>query len=139
MLARAYDLFISHAWKYGERYDGIVRLLNSEERFSWRNYSVPQHDPLVDPETTIGKRKLTGLLREQIRQCSCFILVAGMYVYHREWIQIEIDIATGYGKPVIGVRRRGAQVTPAEVIRVSDRVVNWNTHSLTAAIREVCR
>lgn len=39
---RTYDLFISHAWAYDERYEGIVRLLNSVPGFSWRDYSVPR-------------------------------------------------------------------------------------------------
>lgn len=136
-MSRIFNLFISHAWNYGERYQGIVRLLESDDSFVWRNYSVPKDDPLVDPGTEIGRRKLTGLLKEQIRSCSCFILVSGMWVYHREWIQTEIKIAQDYRKPIVGVRRRGAVVTPAEVISVSDEMVNWNSQSLISAIRRV--
>lgn len=137
MSSRYYDLFISHAWTYSERYDGIVRLLNSVPGFHWRDYSVPQNAPLVDSNTLIGKRILTGLLDEQIRQSSCFILVAGMFVHHREWVQIEIDIARAYGKPIVAVRRRGQERTPVEVEALSNAIVNWNANSLVNAIFEV--
>lgn len=137
MATRCYDLFISHAWDYDERYQGIVRLLNSVPGFTWRDYSVPRDRPIVDPRTEVGVRLLTSKLDEQIRQATCFILVAGMFVNHREWVQREIRIAQKYGKRVVGVRRRGQQITPGEVVNVSHALVNWNSQSLVDAIRSV--
>lgn len=134
-MARYYDIFISHAWDYDERYQGVVRLLNSVPRFYWRDYSVPWDRPIVDPRTEVGVRTLTAKLREQIRQASCFILVAGMFVNHREWVQREINIALGYGKPVIAVRRRGQQRTPLEVSAYARETVAWNSQSLVDAIQ----
>jgi hypothetical protein len=39
-----YRLFISHAWKYSDRYERAVRFLNEANNFSWINYSVPEDD-----------------------------------------------------------------------------------------------
>lgn len=136
MYGRTYDIFISHAWAYDERYEGICRLLNSVSDFRWRDYSVPRSAPIVDRGTEIGVRILTRLLDEQIRQCSCFILVAGMFVYHRDWVQREINIARQYGKPIVAVRRRGAQRTPVEVEAYANETVNWSSNSLVSAIRQ---
>lgn len=132
------DIFISHAWSYSDRYNGIVNLLDNAAYFSWRNYSVPEHNPLVDPNTLVGKRKLTALLDEQIRQVSCFVVVAGMFVNHKEWIQTEIDIALAYKKPIVGVRRRGQVRTPQYIEDISDEMCNWNSKSITDAIKAIC-
>jgi len=136
---RTYDIFISHAWAYDERYEGIVRLLDSASGFSWRDYSVPRSAPVVDRNSRIGVIVLTARLREQIRQSSCFILVAGMFIHHRNWVQREIEIAKNFRKPIIAVRRRGQLRTPLEVESYADQTVNWNSNSLVMAIRNHSR
>lgn len=131
----SYDIFISHAWNYDERYQGIVRLLDSVSGFAWRDYSAPRDHPAVDPNTEVGRNTLRALLRERVRQSSCFVLVAGMYINNRYWVQAEIDFANEYNKPIIGVRRRGQQRTPVEVENIASEMVNWNSVSITDAIR----
>lgn len=135
----SYDLFISHAWKYDERYQGIVRLLNSVPGFTWRDYSFPKSYPAVDPGTEIGKITLRRILKENVRQCSCFVLVAGMFVNHREWVKAEVAFAKEYGKPVVGVRRRGQERTPQDVVDLADVMVNWNSTSLVDGIKTAVR
>ncbi|MBY5523565.1 TIR domain-containing protein [Rhizobium leguminosarum] len=118
-----YNVFGSHAWSYSDRYFDVLRLLNIAEVsipwFSYRNYSVPSHAPITDPSVNVRIAKLTALLREQIRMASCVIVPAGMYVYHHGWIQREINIARNgfsYPKKLIGIRRRGQQKTPVELV-----------------------
>ena len=41
-----YNLFISHAWTYGDAYDKLVNLLNAKTNFTYKNYSVPKNDPI---------------------------------------------------------------------------------------------
>lgn len=134
-----YDLFISHAWDYDERYEGICRLLDGQRglTFGWRDYSAPRDRPVVDPGTEIGRNKLRALLNERVRQCSCFILAAGMFVNHRYWVQAEIEFARYYGKPILGVMRRGQQRTPDYVYEVSHEVVAWYGPSIVQGIRNV--
>lgn len=38
---KTYDLFISHAWKYGDEYCNLIYLLDKAPCFSYRNYSPP--------------------------------------------------------------------------------------------------
>lgn len=137
MPSRSRNLFISHAWLYSDRYDGVVRLLNNADNFQWKNHSVPQHDPAIDPNTDFGRNKLIQALRNQIQTTNCIIVVAGMYVNARYWIQKEIEIAKGWNKPIVSIRRRGQQRTPQDLVDISDKTVNWNTSSLVSAIREV--
>lgn len=133
-MARSYDLFISHAWAFDERYQGICRLISSVPGFQWRDYSAPRQYPAVDPNTEVGRNTLRATLRERVRQSSCFVLSAGMFVNHRYWVQAEIDFAQEYGKPIVGVMRRGQERTPQLVYDVAHEVVAWNSNSIVNAI-----
>ncbi len=77
----AYNVFVSHAWSYSDRYRGTVNLLDTAKEnltwFDYKNYSVPKHDPIVDPSEAVKIAKLTALLKEQIRLASVVIVPAG--------------------------------------------------------------
>ncbi|WP_315860635.1 TIR domain-containing protein [Rhizobium leguminosarum] len=138
-------MFISHAWSYSERYEGVIRLLDTASHnlpwFSYRDYSVPRNSPVVAPNEQVRISLLKDRLKEQIRQASCVIVPAGMYVNDRFWIQTEIDLALNAfsrPKPIVGIRRRSQQRTPVELEQQCTRMVNWNSSSLATAIYEVC-
>ncbi len=133
---KEYRIFISHAWRYSEDYYRLVDMLNSAPYFKWRNYSVPEHDPVIDPDTEVGKAKLIEELRKQIQPVHVVIVLAGMYVNYREWIQKEIDIALEYEKPIVGVKPWGQERVPKIIQDVSCKLVGWNTNSIIEAIRE---
>jgi hypothetical protein len=126
-------LFISHSWAYGERYNSMVNLLNNRDYFNWINYSVP-----VDK----AFEKMTGAqlgeqLRKQISPVNCAVIIGGMWANHSAWIQFELDTAVNMGKPILGVRPRGAQRMPTAITDVADKVVSWNSDSIVAGIREI--
>lgn len=127
---KTYDLFISHAWDYNDEYYRLVNLLNAAPNFKWRNYSVPEHDPLA------GGPTLALQLDAQIRPVNAVLILAGMYVNHRDWIQKEIDLARNYRKPLIGVKPWGNVIVPQLVSMSVDSLVAWNTDSIVRAIRE---
>lgn len=140
-----YNVFVSHAWVYSDRYWDTLRLLDSAAanipNFSYRNYSVPEHDPIVDPSETVRIAKLKSLLKEQIRLSSVVIVPAGMYVNNRYWIQAEIEIARNsflFPKPIVALRRRGQQRDPEDLMQIANTAVNWNSNSLARAIIELC-
>jgi len=133
--SKTYNIFISHAWRYSDDYKRLVNLLNKAPRFEWRNYSDPRHDPVIDPNTDVGHREMKKELDEQIRPVNCVIVISGMYVAYRYWIQTEIDIATRYRKPIIGVRPRGQERIPQAVQDVAEEIVGWNTDSIVSAVR----
>ena len=78
---------------------------------------------------------LTNALRQQIRPVNCVLILAGMYVNHRDWIQKEIELAASFGKPVVGVVPWAQQVTPVAVSSTAREMVRWNTDSIVAAVR----
>ncbi len=132
-----YNIFISHAWKYSEHYNKVVQWLNeaqSEGKLTWKNYSVPSHDPLIDPDTPVGKNKLKEELKDQIRPASKIIILAGMYAAYSYWIDFETDTSVEYGKYIIGVKPWGQERIPTKVSANSDDMVGWNKDSIINAI-----
>ena len=127
-----YDLFISHAWNYDDDYSKLTNLLKNAKWFKYRNYSVRQDNPL-DANNT---RRLKAALDKQIRPVNVVLIISGMYVNYREWIQYEIDVAQGYSKPIIGIEPRSSQRVPNEVRSVATTMVKWNTKSIIEAIRK---
>lgn len=131
-LLKTYDLFISHAWDYNNQYYNLTNLLKNYSYFNFRNYSVPEHDPIIFDTTT----QLYKQLEEQIRQSSVVLLIAGKYIKYRKWIREEIKIAKKYGKPIIAIRPWGTSMLPSEAEQKADIVIGWNASSIVKAIRE---
>ena len=129
---KRFGVFVSHAWDY-DHYRRIENMLDEAEDFEYRNYSVPEHDPLQ----ARTDRALEEALYNQIRPASVVVILAGMYVPYRRWIQKEIDIAVEMNKPIIAVAPRGSQRMPQEVQEVADEIVGWNTASIVDAIRRL--
>lgn len=131
----SYRLFISHAWRYSERYRRVIEFLDAANNFSYTNYSVSE-DKAFD---RMNVNQLKEELRQQIRPAQVVVVVGGMYIAHSDWIQFEIDFAKSLGKPILGIRPRGALVMPKAVSEAADEIVNWNTASMVGAIRRLRR
>ena len=90
---------------YHDDYYRVEKFLNDAPFFRWRNYSVPEHDPLQPSSTSALKEQL----RRQIRPVNVVLILAGMYVAHSDWIQFEIDFADAINRPMIGISSPGGQ------------------------------
>jgi hypothetical protein len=133
-----YHIFISHAWKYSDEYNKVVSWLNeaqNDDELTWSNYSVPEHDPLIDPDTTVGKKKLKEMLKNQISPTSLVIVISGMYVAYSDWIDFEIDTSVSYSKYIIGLKPWGQERIPSKVSDNANVMVGWNKSSLVTAIK----
>ena len=132
---KSYGVFISHAWDHSSDYNRLERMLKKKaKRFKCRNCSVPKHDPLH----ARSKAQLEKELRDQIRPANVVLIICGMYVKHREWIQKEIDIARGMDKPIIGIAPHGAERIPQEIQNLAP-IVSWRTEQIVDAIRHADR
>lgn len=135
---KTYDLFISHAWKYGDEYNRLINLLDNAPNFKYRNYSAPSDKPLenLDRSPVNTSREIKDAIHRKINPVNCVVVISGMYYNHREWMQFEIDYAKEKGKPIVAIKPYGNSKTPTEIQDVADVVVNWNTDSIVSAIRE---
>lgn len=125
-----YNLFISHAWHRSEHYKKVVEWLD-DSNITYRNYSVPEENPLHSGNKTKLKEDLTA----QIRPASCIIILSGMYAAHSEWIEYEINEAVRMGKYIIGVLPWGQERVPVIVQNNADVMVGWNSASVINAIK----
>lgn len=130
---KTYDLFISHAWKYNNEYYRLEELLREYNYFNFRNYSVPEHDPLYFDSV----KELVQKLDEQIRESSVVLVIGGMYCNYRKWIQKEIEISKKYNKPILLIQPYGSNRVPSTVETSANKIVKWNTKSIVEAIREL--
>lgn len=129
-LRSEYNLFISHCWSYDDEYLRLINLLNNAPEFYWKNYSVSIDNPLAGG----SKTKLAAEIDGQIRLASAVLVISGIYVSHREWIQFEINLADKYNKPIVGIVPRGNVNIPAAISRSAWSIVNWSTRSIVSAI-----
>ena len=127
-----YKIFISHAWKYHDDYTRLVNLLGNAQLFSYSNYSVPCDDKFDKMSTS----ELREELRQQIRPVNCFLVLGGVYMSYRDWIQFELDFANSLDKPIIGIKPWGNTNISSTVSSVAKDVVSWNTNSIIEAIRK---
>lgn len=133
---KTYDLFISHAWKYGDEYNKLVNFLNNTNYFKYRNYSAPEQKPLFPPGKKVADKEIREKIENKIRPVNIVLILSGMYYNHHEWIQEELKIAKDCNKPIIAVKPWGAKITPTEISVAAKEVVGWNTDSIVNAIRK---
>lgn len=126
---RTYRVFISHSWDYSYDYGRVVQFLNDAHYFRWENLSVPEHDPLA------GGNELAYELRNQMRPADIFLIIAGMYAAHREWIDFELSFARRIGRPIIGIIKWGSERVPVAIQNSATELVSWNGNSIVGAIR----
>lgn len=127
---RTYKVFISHAWSYNDEYYRLVKWLDEAPYFSWKNLSVPEHDPILNT------KKLEYELHSQMRPADVFLILSGMYVSHSDWIQYEINFARRIGRPIIGIKPWGNISLPIAVQNGANEIVGWNSASIVGAIRQ---
>lgn len=134
---KIYDLFISHAWKYGDQYDNIVSLLDNAPNFKYRDYSAPPHKPLYNLDSTDvhTTKQIEDAIVRKIRPVNIVLVISGMYYYYRRWMKFELDTALRLNKPIISINPWRANYSPKEVADIATECVNWNTNSIINAIR----
>lgn len=129
-----YNLFISHSWNYTNAYTNFTNLLNGRSYFQYRNYSVPQQNPILGKRTD---RQLEEAIENKIRPCSVVIIMAGVYSTYSDWIKREIKIAKRLGKPILAVKPFGAEKISSTVREACNLECGWNTESIVSAIRQL--
>jgi hypothetical protein len=124
---RTYDIFISHAWRYHDDWTNLSNLFDSCKGLKWRNFSVPWYDPALDPNTELGARAVRSWIDGQIRPVMGVVLLDSVYAVKstRKWLELEVELARTYAKPVVALPARNADGVAAEVAALSDAVVGW--------------
>ena len=134
-MGKTYNLFVSHSWSYGDAYDRLIGLLDTAPYFSFKDFSVPKDEPVHNAPNAAA---LYEAIKRQIAPCHVVLIMAGKYATYSNWINKEIRIAkTDFSKPIVAVKPWGAEQISTVVREAADVEANWNTNSITEAIRSV--
>ena len=116
-----------------ECYDVVCDWLNTTNYFKWTDDSVSYNNELADQE----RKQRQLLLRHRISECGCVVLFAEMYGTYREWMDLAMDLANEFHKPLIGVRARDGENPMPKRMQINCRVsVKWQRSAIVAAIQE---
>lgn len=138
-MSKTFNLFISHSWTYGNEYDRLINLLSEKKYFDFKNYSVPKNDPI---HSASNQTELYEAIKKQISPCHLVIILAGVYASYSKWIDKEITIAKKeftIPKPLLAIKPFGNDKVSLSASEKADQLVNWNTESIVAAIRDLCK
>src|SRR5689334_8348124 len=92
--------FSTHAWAHLHWRDGLHRLLSPWRKGAdFLDLSVTSRHPL-DTDTDA---QLRAELRDRIEICDMLLIMAGMYLIDREWMEFEIITAHALRKPIIPI------------------------------------
>lgn len=128
---KIYRLFISHSWNYGDAYEKVIQLINSQG-LVYYDHSVPQNDPI---HTNGTDYQLHQAIDAKIKGISCVIILAGVYSTYSRWINKEIEIAKKYNKPIIAVEPWASERTSEVVKANATIIVKWQAKSIVDAIK----
>lgn len=134
-----YDLFLTHAWRFHDDWMKFAEFLDRAPRVTWRNFSLPWHDPAMNPNSKIGGKFIRENLESQIIPVHAVVLLAGVYAISsaRSWFELEVAIAKKYNKPLVGVAAFGETLIPAEVSKLCDVCCSWDATQVFASIDQV--
>jgi len=136
-MSKIYNLFISHSWTYPEAYEGLINLLKKDDKFSYKDYSVPKNDPVHNAK---NDKELYNAIKNQMQCCCVILIMAGVYSTYSKWINKEINIAQkGFTlkKPIIAIEPWGSEKTSKVVKDSADKIVKWQSASIISAIKEL--
>lgn len=133
---KTYDIFITHAWRYHDDWKRMGDLLDESPGLSWRNFSVPWHDPAMTPNSEVGNRFIMTWLENQIIPVNGVIFLSGVYNVKscRKWLDIELEMARKHKKPVVCVPPFGKNTVCQETRELCDQVVSWNVDEIIVVL-----
>ena len=134
---KRYNVFISHSWAYSDAYEKLVDLLDADVKFLYKNYSVPKNDPI---HNATNDKALYDAIKNQMKNASVILILAGVYSSYSKWIDKEIEIAQNEfttSKKIIAIEPWGAEKTSTKVKNAADKIVKWQTSSIVKAIKDL--
>lgn len=100
------DIFISHSWREHEEWLAIVSTLDDMEDITWRNFSVPWHDPALHPSRDPDYGIIEKTYETQISPCDIIILIIDLFKSKgsARWAEKAVQFSKKYQKPIYGIK-----------------------------------
>lgn len=99
------DLFIAHAWRVHDEWQSLVDLIDSIPDLTWRNFSVPWHDPALRPSTELGLQLIEEVYVSQIVSVDCCVIILDLLKSksNARWLYKAVEIAKNNNVPVSSI------------------------------------
>ena len=130
-MANDHKIFISHSWDHHDDLKNLKKLLNERKYFNIEFKEVPKDEPI----NSLNSNYIKSVLKQKILNSDVLIGLCGIYASHSDWMNWELEIASKYGIPIIGVIPWGQNNISQTVNFYSIENVSWNTESIVDAIR----
>lgn len=133
-----FDIFIAHCWSYDDEWNSFVSLLDEILGTSWRNWSLPWHDPSINRVSEKGRAHVIKLLRGQISQSKVIFVLGDLLDEsnrQKDWLLLQIDIAEEMGKRLIGVHRRDGQDFPTDLAPRMEKLIQFEKTAVVQVLK----
>lgn len=130
-----YPVFLGHSWIEQDGVERITSLMETyrlqTEDFGYEYYSVSKDDPA---QFLPSNKALALSIENQMKSCSCLIILAGVFNEFKRWTNLELDIAKKLGIPLILVEAADPKHTSHKEKRAAVEIVKWDAMQLGDAI-----
>ncbi len=135
-----YPIFLSYSWAEQDGTERITSLMENyriaTEGFAYEYYSVSKDDPV---QFLPSNKALANAIETQMKECSCLVILAGVYEEFKRWINLELDAAKKLKIPVILVEAVSPKHTNFKEKRAAVATVKWDVKELGDAIVQHAR
>lgn len=135
-----HNLFITHAWRYHDAWNEVIKILDNNPTFEWRNFSVPWYDPALQPHDQDEYAQIYDWLESQIKPVDSVLFLGDVYAVKNthQWLEIELKIAEQYEKPIIFLLEKNGNPFPLNLSKDKFfKIIPFNAADMFAAIIEV--
>lgn len=130
-----YPVFLSHSWIEQDGVERITSLMETyrlkTEGFGYEYYSVSKDDPA---QFLPSNKALAQSIENQMKPCSCLIILAGVFEEFKRWTNLELEAAKKLKLPVILVEAVDPKHTSHKEKRAAAEIVKWDAMQLGDAI-----
>ena len=100
------DVFIGHAWRSHQEWLDVVSFFDAIEKLTWRNFSVPWHDPALHHSRELDYGLLTTTYKSQIMPVNIFLLITDLLSSNgnKRWLSLGLDFAEELKVPIYALR-----------------------------------
>jgi len=132
------DIFISHAWRVHPEWESLVKMIDSIPDLTWRNFSVPWHDPALRTSDELGLKLIEEVFISQIIPSNICLVILDLLKQKssRRWIEKAIFVAKENGVPVVAIYTDQKYLAEAEELKI-DEVLELSYDSIEGLLNRV--
>ena len=132
---RKIDIFITHSWRQHQQWIELTKCLDQIDYLTWRNFSVPWHDPALHPSRENEYKIIQEIYETQIVPVDIIIYIIDLLSSkgNKRWLEKSLEYGKKYNKKVYGVQFNQDLTFDYKKIWFTD-TYEFNKHSIEEII-----